>query len=109
MGEKLQMKKEILRESGKEERQIVGIRKKEISFSGWSRRCCPSGNQAHTITFLSQSTHQATPMPHSQFLRFCLPRRTQNQVTFLTVATHLLMAHYHLIDRNKMEEAFISI
>lgn len=53
MGEKLQMKKEILRESGKEGRQIVGIGKKEISFSGWSRSCCHSGNQAHTITFLS--------------------------------------------------------
>lgn len=55
------------------------------------------------------SQPDATPMPHSQILRFCPLRGTQNQVTFLTVATHHLMAHYHLIDRNKMEEAFISI
>lgn len=58
MGEKLEKEKEILREREKEERQIVGIRKR-LRFQVRVENFASLGNQQSP--FSTQSTHQGYP------------------------------------------------
>lgn len=40
---------------------IVGIRREKITFSGWRRRFCLSGHQAHTAPFPKPGKPQGSP------------------------------------------------